>query len=97
MDDARVAAVLPLPAGSVAAFAARSTVTSPLAAGVIVAVKVRLSLEGFCRFEGSPLPTAMSPRMKPVTASLKVKVAGNARVLVGGTMIVTVGAVLSTS
>ena len=89
--------MLPLPAASVAVFAATSTVTVPVATGVIVAVKVRLSLEGFCRFEGAPLPTVMSPTANPVTASSKVKVAGNGPVLVDAAVIVTVGAVLSTS
>ena len=93
--DTCIAAVLPLPAASSAAFAATSIVTSPVDTGVIVAVKVRLSLEGFCRFEGAPLPTVMSPRMKPVTASSKVKVAVNGPVLVDAAVIVTVGAVLS--
>ena len=38
VDETRAAAVLPLPATSVATFAATSTVTAPSAAGVISAV-----------------------------------------------------------
>ena len=95
--DTCIAAVLPLPAASSATFAATFSVTVPVATGVIVAVKVRLSLEGFCRFEGAPLPTVMSPIAKPVTASSKVKVAVNGPVLVDAAVIVTVGAVLSST
>ena len=48
--------------------------------------------------EAVPLPTPMWPRAKPVTASVKVNVAVNGALLVAGTpVIVTVGAVLSTS
>ena len=93
--DTCIAAVLPLPAASSATFAATFSVTVPVATGVIVAVKVWLSLVGFCRFEGAPLPTVMSPTAKPVTASSKVKVAVNGPVLVDAAVIVTVGAVLS--
>ena len=92
-----VAAALALPAASSAAPWATDTVTSPFALGVITAVQTvpgasSLSL----KFEAPPLVTWMSPAAKPVTASVKVNVAVNATVLVGGTpLIVTVGAVLS--
>ena len=92
-----MAAGLPLPAASVAASAATSTVTSPLAVGVIDAVYT-LSAVVAVNAEAVPLPTVMSPATKPVTSSEKVNVAVNAAVLVGGTpVIVTVGAVLSTT
>ena len=48
--------------------------------------------------EAVPLPIPISPGAKPVTASVKVNVAVNGALLVAGTpVIVTVGAVLSTS
>ena len=80
-----------------AVFAATSTVTVPLAVGVICAVN---SVSPFMPVKAAavPLPTVISPTMKSFTASLKVKVAGNAPVLsVGTSVIVTVGAALSTS
>ena len=44
------------------------------------------------------MPTVISPTTKSFTASLKVKVAGNGPVLsIGTSVIVTVGAVLSTT
>ena len=92
-----VAAVLSLPAASVATFAATSTVTSPLAAGVISAVYTLPAVVS-ANAEAVPLPTVMSPSTKPVTSSEKVNVAVNASVLVPGTpVIATVGAVLSTA
>src|SRR3954463_1295261 len=66
-----VAAVLPLPAPSVATFAGTDTVTVPSAAGVTSNVYVAPDP---ARFEAVPLATAMSPRAKPVTGSLKVAV-----------------------
>ena len=88
--------MLPLPAASVAVFAATSTVTVPVDAGVISAVKV---VSPFMPVKAAavPLPTVISPTMKSFTASLKVKVAVNGPVLVDAAVIVTVGAVLSTT
>ena len=86
--------MLPLPAPSVATLAATSTVTAPVAVGVIRAVYTDVLVA--VNDEAVPLPTVMSPTTKPVTASEKVKVAVNGPVLVAGTpVIVTVGAVVS--
>ena len=50
------------------------------------------------KFEAVALPSLMSPRTKPVTASEKVTVAVKGAALVPGTpVIATVGAVLSTT
>ena len=89
-----VAAVLPLPAASVAVFAATSTVTVPVDAGVISAVKV---VSPFMPVKAAavPLPTVPDSESHGLT---KVKVAGNGPVLsIGTSVIVTVGAALSTS
>ena len=49
------------------------------------------------KFEAAALPSVMSLRTNPVTASEKVKVAVKATLLVVGTVIATVGAVLSST
>ena len=76
-DQQLCAAVLPLPLSSMAASADTFSVTSPVAPGVIVAVKVRSSASVFCRFEAAPLPTVMSARIEIGHGSSKVKVAVN--------------------
>ena len=97
MDEACAAAVLPLPAVSMATSAATSTVTSPSAVGVISAVN-SVSPSAPVKAEAAPLPTAMSSTAKPATPSEKVIVAMKAAMLVADTpVIVTVGAVLSTT
>ena len=97
MEPACGAAVLPLPAASSATFAAISSVTAPSAAGVMRAVH-SVPATVLVKAEAAPLPTAMSPTVKPVTASEKVNVAVKGASLAGGTSeIVTVGAVLSRS
>ena len=97
MDEACAAAVLPLPAASVATSAATSTVTAPSAVGVISAVNA-VSPSDPVKDEAVPLPTVMSPTTNPFTGSRKVIVAVKAAVLVIGTpVIVTVGFTLSTA
>jgi hypothetical protein len=90
-----VAAVLPLPAVSLAPPVGTSTVTLPSSDGVIVAVydaplPLKLATE--------PFPTVRSPDVNPVTDSLNVIVIGIGDVFVGllaELETVTVGAVVS--
>ena len=71
-----VAEVFAFPAVSSATFAATSTVTAPSLTGVIVAVYTALLLDDSAL--AVALATVISFRAKPVTSSLKVKVAVNA-------------------
>ena len=69
----RAAALLPRPSASWATSAATSTVTSPLADGVIRAVYTEPEPDRFA----VPLPTVTSEASNPVTASEKVTVTSN--------------------
>ena len=94
VTESCAAAVLPWPAASSAACAPTSTVTSPLDAGVMLAVYLVPEPD---KSPTVPLPTAMSESAKPVTASLNVNVTVKAPVCVPpGPVISSVGAVRST-
>src|SRR6476661_1549018 len=98
MNDV-AAAVLPLPAASVATFAGTFTVTGPPAVGVMLNVYVAPEP---LKLPMVPLPTVMLPAIKPVTLSENVTVNGMGEVLVvlplapAELVITTVGAVVST-
>src|SRR6476661_2313689 len=78
MNDV-AAAVLPLPAASVATFAGTFTVTGPPAVGVMLNVYVAPEP---LKLPMVPLPTVMLPAIKPVTLSENVTVNGMGEVLV---------------
>ena len=91
------AAVLALPAASVATFSATlsTTLVLPLVGAMVAVKRFPDPVDGF-RAEARPPLMPMSARAKPVTASLKVKVAVKALPLwAEGALMVTVGAVVS--